>query len=102
MVFRVNKNWLAGIVAALLLFAQFAVAAQQCDRALQDDACVTHCVADEQASTLDHHFAALPSFPSMGATRFAVADVPQPLIRLADERLPGGPPPRVRFCSYLD
>ncbi len=103
MVRRANKVWLAAIAAALMLFAQYVVAAEQCEVMASDDAgCLVHCLAqDQQASSLDQHFNVLPFVPALSAVFFAPVESRMPLYSLHQELLPGGPPRRVLFCSYL-
>lgn len=107
---RTKRSWTSALLAALLLFAQFAVASQFCVAAheecggvpMSDQACVAQCVAqaDQTVSSPDHHFDAMPAAASIAWRDFPLVATRVPARPLGDAPLPAGPTLQVLFCSY--
>lgn len=119
----VNSNrWSVVLLASLFLFAQYALATQDCllefDRAaethnaaMEDDecgslpmdarVCMMHVVAvDQSASAPDHHFTASASPASATPQDFLLVATRAAPRELCDSRLHVPRASRVLFCSY--
>ena len=117
---RAKKTSLIALIAGLLLFAQYAIAAQGCklDHAwipgtsqqaadrdcdgvpMSGSGCLAHCLSlDEQSSSLDHHFFTAPAASSPVPAGFVLAEIGS-IPRPAAVQLPAGPPLQVLYCSY--
>lgn len=116
---RLKTTWHITFFAAVLLFAQFAVASQACmvmhqqagtqhamteecdGTPMNDDSCLAQCIAQDQvSSTLEHHFTAAPPVIARAAPDFPLVATLAPTRLLPDAPLPAGPPLQVLFCSY--
>ena len=97
---KTPSRWAAVLLAALVVFAQFAMASGECHVAPMDEAsCLAQCLGgDETVSKLAQHAtAAIAAAPAsldftLPATRF---------VPLPERDAPrGGPPLQILYCSY--
>ena len=106
-----RRSWLACLAAGLLLFAQFALAAQACVPVHEDQgcegmpagsgACLAHCVAqDQSAASLEQHFHAVPASAAVAFTVFAPCAAQHAAAPARDARLRSAPSLQILYCSF--